>query len=177
MAEKEALKRAFLNALYVKADGDFDAQVSMQELGAEIGIEEQDAAEFAQEFYIEGLAEMKTLSGGMGITRKGLDALDIKITPKGKGACYKLGSAPVVDGEGKKEVEALVTKIKAELDTASLPYDLMEEIVFDLKTIEVQLLSPKSKTAVIKDIFKLMDGNIGEKVSQAVRQQLRAIVS
>ena len=82
MSFEDSSRQRFLQELYNRAEGDFEIQISMYDLGTDLGLEKDEAAVFAQELFVEGLAEMKTLSGGMGITQKGLQALGINITPK-----------------------------------------------------------------------------------------------
>ncbi len=143
MSAENFSRQRFLQALYNRAEGDFDLQISMYDLGTDLGFEKDEAAAFAQELFIEGLAEMKTLSGGMGITQKGLKALNIKIAPNKADNSFILGSSPVLDEQGKKTIQELLNKIRTALDSKVFPFDLMEEIVIDLKTIEKYLLDEK----------------------------------
>ncbi len=176
MSIEDASRQRFLQELYNRAEGDFEIHISMYDLGTDLGFEKDEAAAFAQELFIEGLAEMKTLSGGMGITQKGLKALGINITPKKENNSFILGS-PVLDEQGKKAVQELLNKIRTALDSKALPFDLMEEIVIDLKTIEVQMLSPNPKTPIIREIFKFIDQNIKGLVPQDLKLELQTIIS
>jgi hypothetical protein len=177
MSAENFSRQRFLQALYNRAEGDFDLQISMYDLGTDLGFEKDEAAAFAQELFIEGLAEMKTLSGGMGITQKGLKALNINITPKKEDNSFILGSSPVLDEQGKKAVQELLNKIRAALDSKALPFDLMEEIVIDLKTIEVQMLSPNPKTPIIREVFKFIDQNLKGLAPQDLKLELQTIIS
>ncbi len=120
MSLKDSSRQAFLQELYNRAEGDFEVQISMYDIGADLGLEKNDAAAIGQDLFIEGLAEMKTLSGGMGITQKGLEALGIKITPKNETRYFRLGNGPVLDDQGKKAVHELLNKIRADLYGYSL---------------------------------------------------------
>ncbi len=57
------------------AEGDTEAIVSMHDVGQALGFEKTDAGKMAEALYSEGYAELKTLSGGIGITSMGLQAL------------------------------------------------------------------------------------------------------
>ncbi len=177
MSSEDFSRQRFLQALYNRAEGDFDLQISMYDLGTDLGFEKDEAAVFAQELFIEGLAEMKTLSGGMGITQKGLKELGINITPKKKDNSFILGSSPVLDEQGKKAVQELLNKIRTALDSKAISFDLMEEIVIDLKTVEVQMLSPKPKTPIIREVFKFIDQNLKGLVSQDLQLELQTITA
>ena len=177
MSIKHFSKQAFLQELYKRAEGDFEVQISMYDLGADLGLEKDDADELGQGLFIEGLAEMKTLSGGMGITQKGLDALGIDITPKKTTQDLSLGSGTVLDDQGKKAVHELLDKIRSGLDNKTFPFDLMEEIVIDLKTIEVQMLSPNPKTLIIRETFKSINQNLQGHAPQDLKLELQTIIS
>ncbi len=177
MSYKDSDRQAFLQALYNRAEGDFEVQISMYDVGTDLGFEKDEAAAFGQDLFIEGLAEMKTLSGGMGITIKGLEALGIDITPKNKAHCFSLKSGSVLDDQGKEAVHELLNKIRAGLDGKAFPFDLMEEIVIDLKTIEVQMLSPNPKTQIIREIFKIIYQNLKGLAPQDLQVELQTIIS
>jgi hypothetical protein len=177
MSVKHFSKQAFLQELYNRAEGDFEVQISMYDLGADLGLEKEDVDELGQGLFIEGLAEMKTLSGGMGITQKGLDALGITITPKNITQDLSLGSGTVLDDQGKKAVHELLDKIRSGLDNKTFPFDLMEEIVIDLKTIEVQMLSPNPKTLIIRETFKSINQNLQGHAPQDLKLELQTIIS
>ena len=177
MSFEDSSRQRFLQELYNRAEGDFEIQISMYDLGEDLGFEKDEAAAFAHDLFIEGLAEMKTLSGGMGITQKGLKALGIEITPKKEDNSFILGSSPVLDEQGKKAVQELLNKIRTALDSKAISFDLMEEIVIDLKTIEVQMLSPKPKTSIIREIFKFIDQNLKDLVPQDLQLELQTITA
>ena len=177
MSIKHFSKQAFLQELYNRAEGDFEVQISMYDLGADLGLEKDDVAALGQDLFIEGLAEMKTLSGGMGITQKGLDALGITITPKNATQVLSLGSGTVLDDQGEKTVHELLDKIRSGLDNKAFPFDLMEEIIIDLKTIEVQMLSPNPKTLIIREIFKSIKQNLQGRAPQDLKLELHTIIS
>jgi len=177
MSFENSSRQRFLQELYNRAEGDFDLQISMYDLGTDLGFEKDEAAAFAQELYIEGLAEMKSLSGGMGITKKGLKALGITVTLKKEDNSFKLTNSPVIDEQGKETVQALLNKIRSALDSKALPFDLMEEIVIDLKTIEVQMLSPNPKTRIIREVFKFMDQNLNNFASEDLKFELQTIIA
>ena len=174
---EDSSKQVFLQELYNRSKGDFEVQISMYDLGADFGLEKDEAFALAQDLFIEGLAEMKTLSGGMGITQKGLEALDINITPKNEMQSYRLGNSSVLDDQGEKIIQELINKIRAGLDNKAIPFNLMDEIVIDLKTIEVQMLSPNPKTRIIIEIFKCLNQNLKSFVPQDLQLELQTIIS
>ncbi|MCK5696432.1 MAG: hypothetical protein KAH62_07570 [Desulfobacula sp.] len=177
MGFKDSSRQTFLQELYNRAEGDFKVQISMYDIGAYLGLGKDEAAALGQDLFIEGLAEMITLSGGMGITQKGLEAVGINITSKNESQYFSLGSDPVIDDQGKKAVHELLNKIRSGLDSKTFSFDLIEEIVIDLKTIEVQMLSPKPKTLIIRETFKFINQNIKGLAPQDLKLELQTIIS
>ena len=177
MSSEDSSRQAFLQELYNRAEGDFEIQISMYDIGAGLGLGKDEAFAVAQYLFIEELAEMKTLSGGMGITQKGLESLGANITPENEGQSFKLGSGPVLDDQGKKAVHELLHKIRSGLDSKVFSFDLMEEIVIDMKTIEVQMLSPNPKIVIIRETFKCINQNLIDLASQDLKLDLQRIIS
>ena len=145
--------KAFLYELYNRTGGDPDAQVSMYEVGQSLGLEKNDAGSMAESLYIQGFAELKTLSGGIGITREGMAVLEIKIDA-GPDASLSIGNSPVIDDQGRAALDIILPEIKKHMTDSRMPYSQIEEFLMDIKTIEVQMLSPRPKTGIIREILK-----------------------
>lgn len=177
MSIDNAVKRAFLQELYDRNQGDFNAQVSMYDIGDTLGIEHDTAAEIAQEMYIEGLAEMKTLSGGMGISRKGLESLNITVPVQVDEGRYQLGSGLVIEGTGREAVEQILADIRSEMDLSGAEFDILEAVVIDLKTIEVQMLSPHPKTGIVRESLRSIRDAFGKTDGASLKPKLDAMIS
>lgn len=177
MSVDDAVKRAFLQELYDRSQGDFDAQVSMYDIGDTLGIEHDTAAEIAHEMYIEGLAEMKTLSGGMGIAQKGLESLDIKVPATVDEDSYQLGSAPVLEASGREAVVRIASEIRSEIDLSDTVFDAVETVVIDLKTIEVQMLSPNPKKSIVREALRSIRDALGNAGGAPLQQKLDTMIS
>jgi len=150
---------AYLFELYTLTKGDTNAQVSMYAVGEALGLEKTDAGAMAEDLFIQGHAELKTLSGGIGITRQGIDVLEIESLPEPLPKALHLGSGPIIDGPGKKALEKTLQDIKNSLTQTRLPYAQMEEMVMDIKTIEIQMLSPSPKTNIIREGLRSLHAN------------------
>ncbi len=145
----------YLNELYQQTEGDIDKQASMYEVGIAIGLDKSIAGSLAEELMVLGKVELKTLSGGIGITTEGLAFLGIAGTSsQTKGGDQKLSEGPVVNDSDRSAIEAMTAKVRAVISGEHLEYTLLEEIVLDLKTVEVQMLSPNPKTAILQEIFR-----------------------
>lgn len=162
MAENQDLT-AYLLELFRLTDGDPAVQVSMFDVGAAMGMEKSDAGKLAEELIGQGWAEVRTLSGGIGITAQGIEAA-LSAGAQGASATedLKLGSGPILDDEGLHCLEIMLTAIKSNLAAIEPEYTRMEELVIDVKTIEVQLLSPRPKTAVLREILHSLQMNFAQ---------------
>ena len=152
MTEDIALSQSetnFLLQLYQQTNGEESRQIESAAIGTTLGMDKLSSRKISEELIGYGFVAVKTLSGGIGITAEGLakarhlGALDQTTAPL-------LDKAPVIDADRCKKVEKVLTDLKKCLDQCRLDYDVMAEVVIDIKTMEVQLLSPKPKTAIIK---------------------------
>ena len=150
--DNPAAKR-YLTELCTMTQGDTGAQMSMFEVGAAIGLEKTDAGLVAEELIVEGLAELRSLSGGISITAQGLEVVGGPgSVPAHKGSGLKLGSGQVLEEQGRQAMDILIRDIRGALVSGKTTLGQMEEIVIDIKTIEIQMLSPKPKTDVIRAV-------------------------
>lgn len=143
----------FLKAVHNALGSSAENTVSMYQVGQSLGFEKEDAKRAAEELIAEGMIEVRTLSGDIGITEEGLAALGQEDSPKknAKGVSRGLPDVPVLDPEGTEKVKEVLMVLKKGFPSLLLEYPLAEELVFDVKTIEVQLFSPRPKTAVIRE--------------------------
>lgn len=151
MGFQEHEVRGFLTELYNITGGDITQQVSMYDVGTILGFDKSSAGALAEELIVDGYVELVTLSGGISITEGGLKELNI--TPDTSTNYCRLGDDKVLDEEPKKAVEEMLGRIRQAFSDCSASYDSIEEVVIDVKTIEVQLLSKRPKTAVIRELL------------------------
>ena len=148
-------QRMFLAKLNALGSGDPEVQVSMYEVGEALGLDRPEAGQMAEALFMAGYAELKTLSGGIGITAQGLDELGVVAppTPKGKDRAESLGTGPVLGKEGLDTVSRVLADLKSAIPDCGLSFDRLDEVMTDIKTLEVQLLSPNPKTGVARAVF------------------------
>jgi hypothetical protein len=160
MTFKSQQTQAYLLELFRQTSGDSAKQISMFEVGAAIGLEKNQAQKTAEDLIAQGWVEIKTLSGGIGITAEGLEAAQGAGAAGDNASDYAvLGSHAVMDDQDRLTITALVNEIKSSLQSISAPYQTTETLVLDIKTLEVHLLSSQAKTAVVREILRsLQDG-------------------
>ncbi len=149
-------ERNFLIKLYELTQGNPSSQVSMYDVGETIGLERDASLKTAEVLFGFGLAEIKTLAGGIGITEDGLSELMKNDAYKEiAGAVgFRLGNAPLIDDAGQKSVEQVISSIKTKAGSLGLDFDTLEELLADLKTIDAQLTSSRPKTKIIRECFQ-----------------------
>lgn len=148
----ETQAERYLDELFKQTAGKVDNQVSMFDIGAVMGLEKEAARRMAEDLIAEGLVEIKTLSGGIGITPQGIEMAQ-SMAGGNAGAELTLGKAPVLEEQGRRSLDTVLIAIKNHLAKTPTTFDRLEEVVIDIKTIEVQLLSPRPKTAVIRAVL------------------------
>jgi hypothetical protein len=144
--------RRFLASLHEETAGDISRQVSMYDIGEKIGMDRSEATRAAENILAEGWAEVRTLAGKIGMTQEGIDACQaVSGGAQGRGdTILPLGSGVSLDAEVRGGVEQVVAELKLKVQASGLPFDALSELVADLRTIDVQLASPRVKTAIIR---------------------------
>lgn len=169
--------KAFLEELYRQTNGDTEQQVSMYDVGSAIGLDKTEAGSLAEQFMVQGQAELRTLAGGISITPEGLAVLGIAApSPHSAEDNFRLGADPVIDEADRQNVHLLTKEIKNDISSLALEYEQLEQIILDLKTIEVHMLSPRPKTAVLREIFRSMLSTLKTANAEKLRAQLKTII-
>ncbi|MFT5697915.1 MAG: hypothetical protein ACI8ZB_000769 [Desulforhopalus sp.] len=155
MNNDEMMSTTYLQELYNTTQGDTETQISMHDVGAAIGMEKADAGRIAEDLMVQGYIELKTLAGAISITDEGLLSLGITPTkPTNQSDAYKLSPGPVVIDSDREIIAQVTQGIKSESAKHVQEYSATEQTVFDLKVIELHLLSPSPKTVVLLELFK-----------------------
>ena len=166
----------FLTELYNRAEGDTARQVSMYEIGESLGLDRNSAGALAEELIVDGFAELVSLSGGISISAQGLKELNAVPAESSGEAVYRLGAARVLDAEGCRAVEEMLAEIRRNVYEKDMSYEDMEELVIDIKTAEVQLLSPKTKTLVIREILKSLHESMAAHENKETASRIAAMI-
>ena len=150
----------FFTAFLSETAGDLASQVSMYDIGERIGLDRNEASRAAENIMAEGWAEVRTLSGGIGITRKGIDAVAASGGGGNTGqiALSGLGSGALLEAGALQGVETIVAGLRVQAQSVGLGFEALAELVADLRTIDAQLASPRPKTAILRACFKSILG-------------------
>lgn len=145
--------RNFLQELYQLTQGDLEQQVSMYDIGATLGLEKNEAGAVAEGLIFDGFAELVTLTGGISITTEGLKALDIQTSDAAGSDVHRLSSERMLSEADRSSLEELICLLKNSETGSHATFEQVEGITIDLKTLEVQMLSSKAKTAIVREIL------------------------
>ena len=156
---KESLP-LFIVELYHRTLGDGSVKVSMYDIGESLGLDRRLSLRTAEELIGTGLAEIKTLSGGIGITADGVtEAQQLGASLQDNSESnISLQDVPVLDESTHQRVERVVAELKGRTGQYNLDFNSLAEMMADLKTIDAQLASPNPKTVIIRECFRSIVG-------------------
>ena len=146
----------FLIELYQQSHGDPSVQVSMYDIGTVLGLERAVAQQTAEHLIGQGLVEIRTLTGDIGISAEGIAAA-VKLGAQGgktDQTIIRLGSAPTMDKDVCEVVSQVVAALKIQAGSLGLDFDPLTELVADLNTIAMQMTSARPKTDIIRACLK-----------------------
>ncbi len=148
--------KQFLLGLFGAVKGNVSGKASLYEIGAALGMDRDRANFIATELMGFGYAEIKSLSGGVGITEDGIAAAKELGAGGGESgdAGARLGTEPILDERSKDACDAIAAGLKSDIGKFGLGFDAISEITADLKTISAQLNSPKPKNAIVRECFR-----------------------
>ncbi len=151
--------REFLTRLYEQTGGETSRQHSMYDIGKNLGWEREAASQAAQDLMADGLVEIRTLSGGIGLSAAGAEAIRAALGPMNPASALpRLGTGRILDPPVCQAVAQVCDGIKAQAGSLGLDFDSLAELVADLKTVADQLGSPKPKTAVVRESLRSIEG-------------------
>ena len=165
----------FLIQLFEQTKDDSTLQVSMYDIGDQLGLDRDIASAVAQELIGSMLVEIRTLSGGIGISAEGLQMAQKLIGPAESSSdeFTKLDDAPLLNASGRQVVEKIASELKDQTGSLGLDFDTLTELMADLKTIDAQLGSSRPKTAIIRaclhSVLTVLTNSGDNKISERIR--------
>jgi hypothetical protein len=167
----------FLKRLFEQTAGQTVRQISMYDIGAALGWEREAASRAAQDLMAAGLVEIRTLSGGIGISAEGSAAVQAALAPgRPAPSLPRLGSARILDAASRQSVERVCDGIKAQAGGLGLDFDSLAELMADLKTIADQLGSPRPKTAVVRESLRSIEGVLKSFTANKSLAEVRTLI-
>jgi len=161
-SELDESGQQFLIQLFEQARGDTSAQVSMYDVGKDIGLDRDTSSRVAQDLIGLQLVEIRTLSGGIGISAEGageVKRLTGGAAPTGE-SHRKLTDQPILDQTSSQAVEQAAAELKSKAGNLGLDFEGLSELMADLKTIDAQLSSSRPKTAIIRECLRSLKATL-----------------
>ncbi len=148
----------FFRSLFIKTGGDKKKQVSMHEIGNEAGLDKSASKTVAEELMSLGLIDIRTLSGGIGLTEEGvLEAQSWFSDIPGIGAAeITLGNQPIVGEKNGEVITDILTNLKPRIGKLGMAFDDLADLLADIQSLEAQMRSSRPKTAIIRECFRSM---------------------
>ena len=176
--EVDETGRQFMVRLFEQIHGDSSVQVSMYDIGKLLGLERDAASKVAESLMGLQLVEIRTLSGGIGISATGLEMVQNLIGPMAPdaGASIKLGNERLLSSAVRQAVEQIVAEVKDQTGTLGLDFDTLTELMADLKTIDAQLGSSQPKTAIVRECLRSMAATAKNSAGNALYGRLKAML-
>jgi hypothetical protein len=177
-SELDETTQQFLIQLFEQTKGDVSLQVSMYDIGELLGMDRDAASAVALELMGLQLAEIHTLSGGIGISTDGSARVqDLQGPLASDNSGYtKLDDEPLLNSGGQQAVGQAVSELKNKTGSLGLDFDTLSELMADLKTIEAQLDSSRPKTAIIRECLHSVLGVMEKTQSRQIVDRLRKLV-
>lgn len=171
--------KSFLDELYRLTHGDMAAQVSMYDVGSTLGLDKVESGSLAETLIYEGLVELKTLAGGIGITSEGLARLGMAApADTAAEATLAFSNGPVINERDRLMIEKIIRQMKEGVTRQPVAYDSLEEIVIDLKTIELHLLSPRPKVSVLRALLRSVhEALVSADITTESAAELKALIA
>jgi hypothetical protein len=136
--------------------------VSMYDVGSELGIDRTAASRLAEDLMGWMMLEIRTLSGGIGITPSAVEEIEASgfggSKPQLQTLC--LGTDPVISTDVRQAVERVTDALKQQVGSIGLPFDALAEVMADLKTIDAQFDSSHPKTAIVRACFQSLKNTL-----------------
>jgi hypothetical protein len=163
-SELDETGQQFLIQLFEQTSGDSSTQVSMYDVGEGLGLDRDTSSRVAETLIGLQLVEIRTLSGGIGISTEGANEVQrltggvshADVSPS------QLTDQPVMNSVSCQGVEQAAGELKGQAGNLGLDFDGLSELMADLKTIDAQLGSSRPKTVIIREclrsIKKVLEG-------------------
>lgn len=177
-SELEESGQQFLIHLFEQTGGDPGTQVSMYDVGEGLGLDRNTASRVAETLIGLQLVEIRTLSGGIGISADG--ASEVKrlmgSASPADGSPAKLADRPVMDSTSCSGVEQVAGELKSRAGKLGLDFDGLSELMSDLKTIDAQLGSSRPKTAIIRECLHSLKENLEGLAEGEILQKVKSLL-
>ncbi len=169
--------RQFLARLHEQTKGDLSRQVSMYAVGESLGWDRETAAAVAQTLIAAELVHIMTLSGGIGISAEGVEAVKPAAAPDGSGrGVVRLGRDRVMPEAERLAADRVCAGLKLHAGGLGLDFEELAELVADIKTLSAQLESSRPKTAIVRECLRSLGDSLKGKPDSRELGEITALL-
>jgi len=170
--------KQFMVQLFEQTRGDQTLQVSMYDIGDLLNLERDAASRVAEELMGLQMVEIRTLSGGIGISAAGSEMMQEFIGPltADVGAPTALGDEPLLNSASRQALDEILMAIKDQSGSLGLDFDSLTELMADLKTIDAQLGSSRPKTAILRECLVSICGVLKTTADLGLHDRAKGLV-
>ena len=178
ISEVDERGQQFLIHLFEQTGGDTSVQVSMYDVGEGLGLDRDAASRVAETLIGLQLVEIRTLSGGIGISSEGAEQVRGLMggAPLAGTSTAKLSDRPILDQSGCQAVQQVAEEIKIQAGKLGLDFDALSALMADLKTIDAQLGSSKPKTTIIRECLHSLKGALEESSENEILVKIKGLL-
>lgn len=151
----------------------------MHDIGNEVGLDKTASKSVSEELMSLGLIDIRTLSGGIGLTEEGLtEARNLFADIAGTGSSFTtLGKHPVIGEKVAPAVIDTINHLKIMVGKLGLAYDDLTELIADIQTIDAQMRSSRPKTAIVRECFRSIQTSIGRTDETDMFNRIKSFLS
>uniref|UniRef100_A0A7C4MK66 Uncharacterized protein n=1 Tax=Desulfatirhabdium butyrativorans TaxID=340467 RepID=A0A7C4MK66_9BACT len=164
----------FFSALLQHTNTDRNKTVSMTVVGADIGLDKASASRAVEELMALGLVEIRTLSGGIGLTEDGKRMAEQSNPVDDPEAV--LGKEPHITEAAKAAMKALSESLHHCIAALPSGFDSTQALS-DIHTLEIQLASPHPWTAILRECLKAIQSDLGNRLEPALEGRIRRLLA
>jgi len=177
-SELDESGQQFLIQLFEQTGGDPSVQASMYDIGEHLGLDRDSASRVAETLMGLQLVEIRTLSGGIGISADGASEVKrlLGSASTANGSPGRLSDQPVMDSTGCRGVEQVAGDLKSRAGKLGLDFDGLSELMADLKTIDAQLGSSRPKSAIIRECLRSLREALEGSAEAEVLQKIKGLL-
>ncbi|WP_136799065.1 hypothetical protein [Desulfosediminicola ganghwensis] len=167
-------KDSFLQELHRTSGGEARTHVSMYKLGESLGLTRSEASALSEDLIIDGYVELQNLSGAISITQEGLAAIGITAEVSPPQNLPQLSGEKIITDNDSQLLNRAIDKVRKCTFNTDTDLAQLEELLIDLKTLEIQLLSSRPKTTVVHAILTSIKEEIRQHAASDALSNLEA---
>lgn len=146
-------RQAFLFKLADATQSDPERQASMYDIGQSLGLDRNQSQRLVEDLVAEGFVEIRSLSGGVGLTSSGAEVAD-KTTGSAEAGGDRISGEPILTESDQTVINSILVHLHSQAGELSWNFDLLTDLMADIKTIDAQLKSNRPKLAIIRECFR-----------------------